>query len=72
MTAFARPIPTIVICELQGVPYQDRGSFQEQVDSFLSGEASDEDLIAAHTATQVYLAELGGRQAREPRCRRRP
>ena len=58
VTAFARPIPAIMICELLGVPYQDRGSFQEQVMSFMSGETSDEDLIAAYTATQQYLAEL--------------
>lgn len=58
VTAFAKPIPAIVICELLGVPYQDRESFQEQVDSFMNGETSDEDLIAAYTATQNYLAEL--------------
>ncbi|MEV0326764.1 cytochrome P450 [Micromonospora echinospora] len=58
VTAFARPIPAIVICELLGVPYQDRGAFQEQVDSFMNGETSDEDLFAAYTATQDYLAEL--------------
>ncbi|MFE3450826.1 cytochrome P450 [Nonomuraea sp. NPDC059194] len=58
VTAFARPIPSIVICELLGVPYEDRGSFQEQVESFLGGEVSDEELIAAYTATQQYLAEL--------------
>ncbi|MFF3868736.1 cytochrome P450 [Micromonospora sp. NPDC001898] len=58
VTAFAKPIPAIMICELLGVPYQDRKSFQEQVDSFMNGETSDEDLIAAYTATQDYLAEL--------------
>ncbi|MFF5212219.1 cytochrome P450 [Streptosporangium sp. NPDC000396] len=58
VTAFAKPIPTIVICELLGVPYEDRGSFQEQIDTFLSGETSDEDLMAAYIATQNYLAEL--------------
>ncbi|MFI6820029.1 cytochrome P450 [Micromonospora sp. NPDC050187] len=58
VTAFAKPIPAIMICELLGVPYQDRGAFQEQVDSFMNGETSDEDLIAAYTATQDYLAEL--------------
>ncbi|MEU0568214.1 cytochrome P450 [Nonomuraea sp. NPDC005983] len=58
VTAFAKPIPAIVICELLGVPYEDRGRFQEQIDTFLSGETSDEDLIAAYTATQQYLAEL--------------
>ncbi|MGW4791410.1 cytochrome P450 [Nonomuraea sp. NPDC004297] len=58
VTAFAKPIPAIVICELLGVPYADRGRFQEQVDTFLSGETSDEELIAAYTGTQQYLAEL--------------
>ncbi|GAA2857294.1 cytochrome P450 [Streptosporangium fragile] len=58
VTAFAKPIPSIVICELLGVPYEDRGSFQEHIDKFLGGEAGDEELIAAYTATQQYLAQL--------------
>ncbi|HYH30538.1 MAG TPA: cytochrome P450, partial [Pseudonocardia sp.] len=31
VSAFATPIPAIMICELLGVPYEDRGSFQKQV-----------------------------------------
>ncbi|MER5620214.1 cytochrome P450 [Streptosporangium sp. NPDC002544] len=58
VTAFAKPIPSIIICELLGVPYEDRGFFQENIDKFLGGEVSDEELIAAYTATQQYLAEL--------------
>ncbi|MFI0262441.1 cytochrome P450 [Streptomyces sp. NPDC017056] len=58
VTAFAKPVPAIMICELLGVPYEDRGSFQQQVESFMSGEASDEELLAAYTATQAYLGEL--------------
>ncbi|MFF3444405.1 cytochrome P450 [Streptosporangium sp. NPDC002721] len=58
VTAFARPIPSIVICELLGVPYEDRGSFQENIDKFLGGEADDAELMAAYTATQRYLAGL--------------
>ncbi|MET9451830.1 cytochrome P450 [Streptomyces cinerochromogenes] len=58
VTAFAKPVPTVVICELLGVPYEDRGSFQEQIDTFMGGEASDEELTAAYTATQEYLAGL--------------
>ncbi|RKN77688.1 cytochrome P450 [Streptomyces klenkii] len=58
VTSFAKPIPTIIICELLGVPYEDRDSFQEQIDKFMSGETSDEDLIAAYTATRNYLAQL--------------
>ncbi|MHA6617003.1 cytochrome P450 [Pseudonocardia sp. DLS-67] len=58
MTAFATPIPAIMICELLGVPYEDRGSFEKQVESFMNGETSDEEMIAAYTAVQQYLAEL--------------
>lgn len=58
VAAFARPIPAIMICELLGVPYEDRGSFQEQIDTFMNGETPDEELIAAYTATQEYLATL--------------
>ncbi|MEU4536050.1 cytochrome P450 [Streptosporangium sp. NPDC023825] len=58
VTAFARPIPSVIICELLGVPYEDRGFFQEHIDKFLGGEAGDEELFAAYTATQQYLAEL--------------
>ncbi|GAA1220718.1 cytochrome P450 [Pseudonocardia alaniniphila] len=58
VTAFARPIPAIMICELLGVPYEERDSFQENIDKFMNGETSDEDLIAAYLATQQYLAEL--------------
>ncbi|GAB2681939.1 cytochrome P450 [Nocardia goodfellowii] len=58
LAAFARPIPAILICELLGVPYEDRASFQDNVESFMGGEISDEDLMAAVTATYEYLTEL--------------
>ncbi|GAA1684385.1 cytochrome P450 [Nonomuraea maheshkhaliensis] len=58
VTAFAKPIPAIVICELLGVPYEDRGFFQDHIDKFLGGEASDEEVGTAYVAVQQYLAEL--------------
>ncbi|MEU5863749.1 cytochrome P450 [Nonomuraea sp. NPDC047529] len=58
VTAFAKPIPAVVICELLGVPYEDRGFFQENIDKFLGGEVGDDELIAAYLATQQYLAQL--------------
>ncbi|GAA1391197.1 cytochrome P450 [Kitasatospora putterlickiae] len=58
VTAFAKPVPAIVICELLGVPYEDRGSFQSQIETFLGGETDQDELIAAYTATQRYLARL--------------
>ncbi|MFJ5684085.1 cytochrome P450 [Streptomyces sp. NPDC093099] len=66
VTAFAKPIPTIVICEILGVPYEDRASFQEQIDAFMGGEVSDEELIAAYTATQEYLAQLVAAKRAKP------
>ncbi|SEG73087.1 Cytochrome P450 [Nonomuraea solani] len=58
VTAFAKPIPSVIICELLGVPYEDRDRFQENIDKFLGGEVDDDELIAAYMATQTYLAEL--------------
>ena len=58
VSTFARPVPTVMICELLGVPYADRGASQPNVESFMDGETSDDDLSAAYTATQVHLADL--------------
>ncbi|MBO1419489.1 cytochrome P450 [Streptomyces sp. FH025] len=58
VTAFAKPVPAIIICELLGVPYEERGSFQAQIETFLNGETGEEELMAAYTATQQYLAHL--------------
>lgn len=58
VSAFAKPIPAMMICELLGVPYEDRGAFQQNVESFMSGEVGEEELYAAYTAVQKYLAEL--------------
>ncbi|KOX16722.1 cytochrome P450 [Nocardiopsis sp. NRRL B-16309] len=66
VTAFARPVPAIVICELLGVPYEDRGSFQDRIAVFLGGEASDEVLIEAYTGVQTYLAELVAAKRADP------
>ncbi|GGL12948.1 cytochrome P450 [Sphaerisporangium melleum] len=66
VTAFAKPIPAVIICELLGVPYEDRDRFQENIDTFLGGEAGDEELYAAYVATQEYLAELVAAKRADP------
>ena len=66
VTAFAKPIPAIMTCELLGVPYEDRGSFQEHVDAFLGGEASQLEQLAAYTATQQYLTDLVAAKRENP------
>ncbi|MGK3990143.1 cytochrome P450 [Sorangium sp. So ce136] len=57
VTAFAKPIPTIMICDLLGVPYETRDSFQEHVDAIVSG-VSEQDQWAGYVATQQYIARL--------------
>ncbi|WP_044989035.1 cytochrome P450 [Sorangium cellulosum] len=57
VTAFAKPIPTIMICDLLGVPYETRDSFQEHVDAIFSG-VSKQDQVAGYVATQQYIAQL--------------
>ncbi|MFE4058947.1 cytochrome P450 [Streptomyces sp. NPDC059096] len=58
VTAFAKPIPAVLICELLGVPHPERDAFQKQVDAFRDLESDREDLIAAYEATRGHLAEL--------------
>src|SRR5262245_25178341 len=57
VTAFAKPIPTIMICELLGVPYETRAFFQKQVDAIVAG-VSKEEQVAGYVATEQYIARL--------------
>ncbi|MFB7588653.1 cytochrome P450 [Streptomyces sp. NPDC056169] len=56
--AFARPLPALMICELLGVPYADRGRFQGHADTLMSRDVSPEDQYAAYVGLQEYMAEL--------------
>jgi len=66
VTAFARPIPSLVICELLGVPYEDRDRFQRDSTVLLDLSASQEDVRAAFTSLQEYLGELVRAKRAEP------
>ena len=70
VTAFAKPIPAIMICELLGVPYQDRGSFQEQIESFPQRGDKRRGPASGLHRDPALPRGAGGRQAREPRRRR--
>jgi cytochrome P450 len=63
---FAQPIPSLVICELLGVPYTDRESFQANSATFLEKDVSLEDKMAAYGALTTYLAELVMRKRATP------
>ncbi|GAB3134607.1 cytochrome P450 [Amycolatopsis stemonae] len=63
---FALPVPSLVICELLGVPYEDRGSFQANSAQFMVREQALEEKMGAYIALNTYLAELVTRKRAEP------
>ncbi|PSR63728.1 cytochrome P450 [Nocardia sp. MDA0666] len=63
---FALPVPSLVICELLGVPYEDRETFQVNSAKFLVKDQALEEKMAAYGALTTYLAELVVRKRAEP------
>ncbi|GHF51125.1 cytochrome P450 [Streptomyces morookaense] len=63
---FALPVPSLVICELLGVPYADRETFQVNSAKFLVREQTLEEKVAAYGALTSYLAELVTGKRAEP------
>jgi pentalenic acid synthase len=57
MTSFALPVPSIVICHLLGVPYDDHEFFQDQSQRMLQA-VNTQDAMAAMGALHKYLSEL--------------
>ncbi|GAA3146137.1 cytochrome P450 [Nonomuraea salmonea] len=55
---FALPIPSLVICELLGVPYDDREMFQTESKKLFDIEASADDAMAALGRVWAYLHGL--------------
>ncbi|MGW8556883.1 cytochrome P450 [Streptomyces tubercidicus] len=58
LQAFALPIPSLVICELLGVPYEDRAEFQENSSMVLRLEASRDEVMQAQAAMNEYIRQL--------------
>ncbi|MEV0824783.1 cytochrome P450 [Nonomuraea rubra] len=59
--AFALPIPSLVICELLGVPYADREEFQRRTRSLLDLSLSLEERAPIRDAARAYMSELVAR-----------
>ncbi|GAB2714592.1 cytochrome P450 [Nocardia thraciensis] len=66
VTEFALPVPSLVICELLGVPYEDRATFQVNSAKFLVREQSLEEKMGAYGAMTTYLAGLVVSKRAEP------
>ncbi|MEV4381037.1 cytochrome P450 [Streptosporangium sp. NPDC049644] len=63
---FALPIPSLVICELLGVPYSDREEFQQATAVLLNLESAVEDIRAAVARVAAFFARLVELKRAEP------
>ncbi|MFI0821940.1 cytochrome P450 [Streptomyces sp. NPDC021098] len=66
VSAYAFPIPSIVISLLLGVPYEDHAFFQEHSATIVTADATEEERRTASAALAGYLYELVARKEREP------
>lgn len=63
---FALPVPSLVICEMLGVPYEDRATFQANSARFMVKDLPLDEKITVVGALSGYLAELVTRKRAEP------
>ncbi|MDH2427152.1 cytochrome P450 [Sphaerisporangium sp. TRM90804] len=63
---FALPIPSLVICELLGVPYADHDRFQRDSSALLSFDSTAEQFAQAIRSLMGYLRGLVERRREEP------
>ena len=64
--ALALPVPSLVVCELLGVPYEDHDLFQTWSTTMLSLSKPHQERMAASGAIQGYIAELIVRKRENP------
>ncbi len=63
---FALPVPSLVICRLLGVPYEDHEFFQDRSRIMLDTTVPAEAVRAAQRDLLGYLGRLAGEKEREP------
>jgi cytochrome P450 len=66
VAAFALPIPSLVICELLGVPYADHAFFERQTAVVVDLDSSTEQATTAVRELAGYLHDLVVRKRAEP------
>jgi cytochrome P450 len=64
--AFSLPIPTLVICELLGVPFQDRAEFQRRSGRFMDLSLTLPERVAVFEESRAYIAGLVARERTDP------
>lgn len=63
---FALPLPSLVICDLLGVPYEDHDFFQGHAKVFVDIAATPEQVVEAQKELGAYLGGLVERKRAEP------
>jgi len=63
---FALPVPSLVICELLGVPYEDRAEFQERSNRLLDLSVPTDERIRMSRESRRYMADLVSRAKAAP------
>ncbi|MFD9941067.1 cytochrome P450 [Nonomuraea sp. NPDC059023] len=63
---FALPLPSLVICELFGVPYEDRAEFQERSSAQLDFRRGVQERVAISAESRAYMAKLVALQRADP------
>jgi cytochrome P450 len=63
---FALPVPSLVICELLGVPFADRAEFQERTSRQLDLSVPMEERFRLGKESRAYMARLVARAQAEP------
>jgi cytochrome P450 len=64
--SFALPVPSLVICELLGVPCADHTRFQRDSAAVLSFNATYEETMAAMQSIMAFMVEIIARKRIEP------
>ncbi|OZM74813.1 cytochrome P450 [Amycolatopsis antarctica] len=64
--AIALPVPSLMICELLGVPYADHDFFQDNSKQLITMSVPPEERTAAHGRLIAYLDDLLGEKIAHP------
>jgi cytochrome P450 len=66
VSALTHPVPALVLCELIGVPYEDRADFQRRVNGLTDLTATPHERTAALAESRAYMAGLVARAQADP------